>query len=134
MIDSNTGGAMPAECAKAEGCQEPITLEQLAEIEFEPWEHKANEWEPPGDLNWAAEASSVLLYVRVAWFVMYKTKAELGRMYQSPDGEAWNLMYEGIEHSLKFFENFVTILNSAQIRMLCAAGSAELRRGSPSEA
>jgi hypothetical protein len=60
---------------------------------------------------------------------MYKTKAELEAMSQSLSDEPWKEMVDGIGHSLEFFENFVTLLTSAQCRMVSSGASALRRAG-----
>jgi hypothetical protein len=111
-----------------------VTEQQMAAMDFTPWEHTADEWTPPGFEEWAASASDVLPTVRTAWMSMYKTKAELEPVAQSLGDAEFEEMIKGIVHSRKFFENFVKILDAAEVRIICAAASAQSRSGSLSEA
>jgi hypothetical protein len=98
-------------------------------MNFEPWKHGGNEeWEPPSNVKWAEDGAYLLPFVRMAWIWMYKTKPELETLAEELEDEPFEEMVEGIHHSLEFFENFVTVLQAAEIRIMCAASAVELRR------
>jgi hypothetical protein len=99
------------------------TAEQWAATNFEPWQHAPNEWKPPSNKEWSLLAANLLPYVRVAWMSLYKTKAEL-EPFATLDEETFEETIEGISNSRKFFEGFVTILRTAECRILCAASAA----------
>jgi hypothetical protein len=49
----------------------------MAEMEFEPWKHKPDEWTPPNGKEWDEAAKALLLPAHVAWATMFKTKGEM---------------------------------------------------------
>jgi hypothetical protein len=97
------------------------TDEQWAAVNFEPWQHEPNEWEPPSNAEWSSFAAQLLPYVRMAWISLFKTKAELETMAKTLDEEPFEEMVEGISNSKKFFEEYVTILQTAEARIFSAA-------------
>jgi hypothetical protein len=99
------------------------TDEQWAATNFEAWQHAPNEWKPPSNEDWSLLAPNLLPYVRMAWISLYRTKSELEPL-ATLDEEAFLEMVDGISNSRKFFEGFVTILRTAEIRILCAASAA----------
>jgi hypothetical protein len=112
----------------------PATAEQIAAMNFEPWAHGGDEeWKPPSNAKWAEDGAYLLPFVRMAWICMYKTKPELETMAEKLEEEPFEEMVEGIAHSQKFFKNFVTILQAAEVRIMCAASAAALRAGASDE-
>ena len=75
---------------------EIATFEQMAATEFEPWKHIADEWTPPGKDQWGKDGSGVLPCVRMAWILMYKTKAELETIVETLEEEPFEEMFDGI--------------------------------------
>lgn len=65
----------------------------------------------------------------MAWITTFKTQAELTTIAEKLEAEPFKELVEGIRCSREFFENFVTILTSAECRVLCAASVVELREG-----
>jgi hypothetical protein len=63
----------------------------------------------------------------MAWITTFKTQAELTTIAEKLEAEPFKELVEGIRRSREFFENFVTILMSAECRVLCAASVVELR-------
>lgn len=57
----------------------PLTIERMAGVQFEPWQHDDSEWVPPStDDEWLEEIQSHhLTTIRIARGVMYKSKPEL---------------------------------------------------------
>ncbi len=110
--------------------EEPVTIEQMAAMNFEPWKHVADEWSPPSNKKWADDASFVLPPVRIAWILMYQTKAELENIVETLEDEPFDEMVNGISDAKKFFEGFARVLAGAEGRLLCAASSVGVRQNS----
>jgi hypothetical protein len=121
------GPSVTATAAPA-GAQAPhsITKEEIAAGSFEPWDHAKDEWIPPSNVEMAEEAAALLPTLRVAWHLMYKTKAELEAICDELDDDknTFERTVDGIAYARQYFEQFVMVLNSAELRILCAAMSA----------
>ena len=109
--------------------QEPMTAEQWAAVDFEPWAHREDEWKPPTGEEWQDHIRHVFPWIRLAWEVMFKTKTELETIADELEDEPLEGLIDRIAHSREFFENFVTVLTAAECRLLWAAAAAELRAG-----
>jgi hypothetical protein len=109
--------------------EEPMTAEQWAAFDFEPWTHTEDEWKPPADKEWMDDGRYALPFVRMAWIALHRTKAELVEGLGKLDEEPFEVMMDGIAHSHEFFENFAKILKAGEVRLICAATAAELRAG-----
>jgi hypothetical protein len=112
--------------------KERVTVDQIVAASFVPWEHAEDEWTPPSDTEWTANAPYLLPYVRMAWTAMYKTKAELEDISRNLDDAPFRAMVDGIVNAQKFFKDFVTILSAAELRIMCSAASA-LAKDDPEE-
>ena len=115
------------------GSAEPATIEQMAAMNFKPWEHTENEWKPPSNTEWNSHGTYLLPFTRLAWLSMFKTKAELETIAEELEDEQFEELVNGIIHSLEFFENFVTVLRSAEVRIMCAEAAVALRNGDRDE-
>ena len=109
--------------------EEPMTAEQCAAFDFEPWTRTEDEWKPPADKEWMDDGRYVLPFVRMAWRALHLTKAELVEGFGKLNEEPFEVMMDGIAHSHEFFENVAKILKAGEIRLLCAASAAALRAG-----
>jgi len=109
--------------------QEPMTAEQWAAVDFEPWAHREDEWKPPTGEEWQDHIRYVFPWIRLAWETLFKTKAKLETIVEELDGEPLSEMLDGIAHSREFFETFVTVLTTAETRLLCATAAVALRAG-----
>jgi len=104
--------------------EERMTHEQWAAIEFEPWTHMPDEWKPPTNEKWADDKR--LPTVRLAWHLLYKTKAELvAGAVRLGDEDGVDLM-EGFADARKLFETFAEVLAVAEARLFAAAAVAEM--------
>jgi hypothetical protein len=99
-----------------------MTDEQWAAMNFEPRTHKEDEWKPPSNKEWA-DATVLLLTVRIAWICMYKTKSELMTIVKELEDEPLEDMLSGIIDSRRFFEDFLAVLYSAEARLFAAAAA-----------
>jgi hypothetical protein len=107
-----------------EKSHKPMTAKQRAAMDFEPWTYKPDEWKPPGDKEWADDTR--LSTVRLAWFLMHKTKEELmaGTVKLGDGGVT---LIEGFAEAREFFERFVAVLKVAENRLICAGTAVELK-------
>ena len=110
---------MPTQKAK------PMTDEQWAAMDFEPWTHNEDEWKPPTDKEWADDTR--LPTVRLAWHLMHKTKAELMAGTAKMGDKDGVRLIEGIAEAREFFERFVAVLELAENRLICAGTAVELK-------
>ena len=98
-----------------------MTDEELAAMDFEPWQHVPGEWTPPSNVEWSKLANPYLVSVRMAWLTLYKTKAELVEMIEGMDREGIFEPYgNGIRDSIDFFRAFLVVLEAAEARVICA--------------
>jgi hypothetical protein len=116
-----------SETAKHSRRAAPVTAAQLAAMNFVAWKHKPDEWEPPDNEEWGADAIRVLPYVRLAWHLLFKSKAEVENGVQEL-GDDLEELVKSIAHTREYFENFVNILDGAEVRLMCSAASLEKRK------
>jgi hypothetical protein len=131
MCNSQKPSAAESEAAAE---NEIMTIAQMAAMNFEPWKHEADEWEPPSNDEWAKDGPFLLPIVRLAWIALFKTKAELETIAEELAGEPFEEIVDGIGNARKFFSGFVTALDAAEVRITCAAASQEVRNGNVPEA
>jgi hypothetical protein len=65
----------------------------------------------------------------MAWMALYKTKAEIEGIRAALSHDHFEEMVKGISHARDYFKNFVTVLNAAEIRIMCAMASALAKEG-----
>ena len=106
-----------------------VTEEEMAAMDFEPWKHAVDEWTPPSNEEWA-DTIGLLVALRMAWMLMYKTKAELETIAETLEEEAIDEMFGGVTEARKYFGNIASILTGAETRMLCAMASLAARQKS----
>ena len=99
-----------------------VTEEQMATMDFEPWKHAVDEWTPPSNDEWGP-TTRLLVPLRTAWLLMYKTKAELETVAETLEEEAFDEMFGGITEARQYFETIAGILTGAETRMLCSMAS-----------
>jgi hypothetical protein len=107
--------------------KQPVTDEQLAAFDFEPWKHTPDEWAPPSDAEWAQMARTHLVALRLAWAALHKTKPELMTMVEEIDEDAGNDLMNHFVGSISFFEGVLAILKGAEARILCAGSAVNVR-------
>jgi len=110
----------------------PLTAEQTAAFEFEPWVREPGGWTPP---TGAKLETPCLVTLRIAHAFMFKTKAELIEILDAIDEEAGQALFEGFRYTVQYFKMLLTILEAAEARIICAGSVIELREmGKRSEA
>jgi hypothetical protein len=57
------------------------TIAETAEIDFQAWPHKRDKWTPPT----AEELRRLVPNLRIAWLLMFKSRAELEEMLVGVD-------------------------------------------------
>ena len=79
-------------------------LVEIAALDFEPCLPNADIKPPPSDEEWTQMAQTILVYTRVAWLMLHKTKAEVRSLVGAigPDG-AVNFA-EGIDNAEAFLD------------------------------
>jgi hypothetical protein len=129
--------ATPAALPPADAAEgELVTLEQMAAMNFEPWVHRDDEWMPPSNEEWVADAHDRLPLVRFAWLLMYKTKDELEASVvriDETDGEMFETMISDLVNLRKRFQRLADVVNAAECRIMCAASAVEFRENGPDE-
>jgi hypothetical protein len=110
--------------------KQPMTDKQWAAMDFEPWTHNEDEWEPPTDKEWADGIR--LPTVRLAWHLMHKTKAELVAGATKMEDKGVRLI-EGFAEARELFERFVGVLQFAEVRLICAGTAVELKEARAGE-
>lgn len=107
------------------------TVEELAALDFEPWQHVTDEWTPPPNDEWAKMMAGQIVSVRLAWRTMYKSKAELMDMFEALDDSEAEEFVKKLANSADFFLGLHEFLHSAEIRLMCAAAAASLQYQAP---
>ena len=126
-VAASAAALSPAGPSAVSSESEIVTLEEMATMKFEPWSHSQDEWSPLSDEEWAQAAPYLLPHVRMAWLLMYKTRAELeAAVVRINDADNEGLFEDLVNNFVrvrKFFEDFVTVLNAAECRVVCAAST-----------
>jgi len=110
------------------------TAEQIAEMNFEPWVHKAGvDWEPPTYEEWVAEARGALVTLRIAWHMMHRTKEQLEEASLSLEeqGEMEPLVKEFMR-SHQIFKACFDVMDAANLRFMSATLAA-VKRENPED-
>jgi hypothetical protein len=102
----------------------PATAQQMAAMDFKPWEHLEDGWKVPSNEEWMPFGEWVLPTVRIAWVAMFKTKDELETVARELDADTFKEMVSGIGRAREAFQDFVNVLSGAEARIMCAAASA----------
>lgn len=101
------------------------TLEDYQTATFEPWQHTDGEWQPPTNHALAEEMGIVTL--RIAWFTLYKIKAELVEiaegLWSDDDPNLLMELADNIRNLKSMHSDIMTMLNTADLRLLVACSS-----------
>ena len=93
----------------------------IAALDFAALEHSEGEWTPPTNTEWAALTNPHLVSVRMAWLTLYMGKPEVmdvvGQLDEAGELES---LGNGIRDSIEFFRAFLTVLEGAEARLICA--------------
>ncbi|MCW2286810.1 exonuclease VII small subunit [Rhodoblastus acidophilus] len=108
----------------------PVTAEFAAALEFEPWDDPENGWCPPTNAQRNEIGKWLLPNVRAAWFMMFKTNAELVEMVEALERD--EILIETMDRFLEAEETvngLQQVLRAASGRVACACAIIELRDG-----
>ncbi|MBA3448140.1 MAG: hypothetical protein H0T56_11125 [Pseudaminobacter sp.] len=94
---------------------ETATIEQLAAIDFEAWQHHDDEWKPPSNADWCRLTNPHLVSVRMGWFCLFKGKDDLVDMLR--DLEPAEEMHRGIAGAIAFLKPMLLVLEAADSRL-----------------
>lgn len=98
-----------------------LTMEEFAELDFEPWQHSEDEWKPLTNEEWISAINPNLIAVRLAWASLYKTKEELSEIGNGMWDENLLVSYwNSLDDAAGFFEGHLMVLNAAKARMASA--------------
>ncbi|HEY8065618.1 MAG TPA: hypothetical protein VIF40_12990 [Methylosinus sp.] len=110
------------------------TSANVAALDFRPWEHRADEWTPPSNAEWASLANPYLITIRLAWLTLFKTKPEVMKIVESMNDDDGRQMMEGFVDTIDFFKSTLAILQNAEARILCAGAAVIVRDEDAAEA
>jgi hypothetical protein len=96
------------------------TIEELAGLEFQAWEHHSGEWRPPSNDEWAALANPHLISIRLAWLILHKSKVELVDANQTLGDDGVEALIQQIGQSAAWLKGLQEILLAAECRMMSA--------------
>lgn len=99
--------------------ERPATVEEMAALDFEPWQKFKGQWRPGNNDDWC----NLAIVARMAWAAMFRSKAELVDFVQTDD-ESYFQLLDSVQHALSELEENVRTMRAAQARLL-AAGSAD---------
>jgi len=100
---------------------EPATLEQMAAMEFKPWEG-----EPDSDFNVETlqeRAHYHFFTLALAHRLMYNDKEELAAKLKEMSDEQGETLFESFGAAKDFFKGTHELLSAAEARLLCAGAS-----------
>jgi hypothetical protein len=103
----------------------PPSVEELAALNFEPWVDEAGDWKPPlSPADWQRFNKEGGIGIRVAWKVLHQTKQQLMNSTFEKDGDQerhlGEIMADLISNSKLELEAIKTVLETAELRILCA--------------
>jgi hypothetical protein len=93
----------------------PLTIAEAAWINFEPWQEDG-ECDPPTDAVWA----QMLITVRVAWRVMFKSKRGLMKGIANEE-DAFADAIRAIGDAKDTLKALTELLEAAEMRLLASA-------------
>ncbi|UCI17039.1 hypothetical protein FJ970_18065 [Mesorhizobium sp. B2-1-8] len=105
-----------------------MTDDEFMALDWAPWEHQEGEFVPPTNQQWYDEVNPTLISIRIAWTIMYKTKAELIEMLGGLDNEKGAdedktmavEMYERIAQAAERIDALHDVLHGARSRLMIA--------------
>ncbi len=119
VLSAMTGAAM---AGAAETNTDPVSLEQMAAMDFEPWTNKGEGWRPPTDKQWIGIINPHLINLRIAWHMMFKTKPELLAVFQAMDANDPDLVestFKGLDETAEAFRGMLNVMDGAVARAAC---------------
>lgn len=99
---------------------EPASIDEMAALEFTPWQGHEGEWTPPTNKEWTGLANPHLVSVRLAWATLHKSKEELIAVAEQLGDKALMELVGQIGQSADWFEGMHRLLACAECRLICA--------------
>jgi hypothetical protein len=99
---------------------EPASIEEMAALEFAPWQALTTGWAPPTNEEWSGLANPHLISVRLAWLTVHKSKDELIAVADELGDQGLMELVGQIGQSADWFEGLHKLLASAECRIMCA--------------
>ena len=99
---------------------EPVSIDEMAALEFTLWQGHGAEWTPPTNAEWTGLANPHLVSVRLGWTTLHKSKEELIAVAEELGNEALMELVGQIGRSADWFEGVHKLLASAECRLMCA--------------
>jgi hypothetical protein len=109
--------------ADLEATQTEMSDADFAAIDFEAWQHATGEFVPPSNVMWCKQVNPTLISIRIAWCILYKSKAELISIFECDPDLAME-MTDLIIEAKQWIEPLHRILECGSARMLCAGSVA----------
>ncbi len=100
-----------------------ITEAEAAALNFEPWAGPVDYKLLPTDEEFVALGFGHLVTCRLALAIMYKTKAKLAEIHGEMDYDTGHAMMNSFIAARDFFQHFITVLDIAEARIICAGSS-----------
>src|SRR5258708_5393435 len=100
--------------------ERPATIEEMAALPFEAWKIGTG-WTPPasGD-EWAVQITESIATLQLAWATVHRSKPDLVAMNDRVDPKLMQSFIENIEAWQDYFQGMATILQTAEVRLMCA--------------
>lgn len=105
---------------KAQAAERACTLEQVAALDFEPWQY-----DPAFKLPTLEEIGNPhLILFRLAYGMMHKTKPDMVKLFSDAECRTDALKMIGdLEESRKFFKGAARLIEAARLRLIIAGSS-----------
>ena len=105
------------------------SIEELAALEFEPWQDVGEQKKVMAEIESDAFSTLHLPYARAALLLMYKSKAELEAVaINMAEGDNLENLLDNVAATKELFEVYTQVLQAAELRLMSAAICAYKRR------
>lgn len=110
----------------------PMTVEDYAAAEFEPWPiDMLATFEPPNNEKWTEISLQHLMFIRLAWAMLRQTKNEMIDGLRDLDDEAGNYLFDGFKAAKDFHKQAVDIIEDVEARLVVAGSWLEVNEWEP---
>lgn len=118
----------PTAAANAAGLpaseSEPVSVEELAATEFDPWDKGGGEF--PSNEKLVADMQASIISLRFAWKIVHSPKAEIVTTLKTLGEDLGTRMKDDFIASISWMTSAVSLLEAAEARLLCAGAVIEL--------
>lgn len=120
-------GGIPIGAAAAPNGEKPMTAEDYAAAEFEPWPADLlAECELPNNEKWAEISLQHVATIRCAWLMLSQPKDKIVAMLRDIDEKDGCEMFDAFRAAIDFHKQAVKILEAAECRILVAGSYLEV--------